>query len=63
LRKADVAQGHDPMLAGNKALVVSIANEHSIAYDCAKAFRYAEHGATQSAKIDRASQSDNTLLT
>jgi enoyl-[acyl-carrier protein] reductase I len=29
---------HDPVLAGRKALVVGIANEHSIAYGCAKAF-------------------------
>jgi len=27
-----------PVLAGNKALVVGIANDHSIAYGCAKAF-------------------------
>ena len=30
-----------PILAGRKALVVGIANEHSIAYGCAKAFREA----------------------
>ena len=30
-----------PVLAGKKALVVGIANEHSIAYGCAKAFRAA----------------------
>jgi enoyl-[acyl-carrier protein] reductase I len=30
-----------PVLAGQKALVVGIANEHSIAYGCAKAFREA----------------------
>ena len=30
-----------PVLAGHKALVVGIANEHSIAYGCAKAFRTA----------------------
>src|SRR5215510_5406240 len=30
---------HNPVLAGKKALVVGIANEHSIAYGCAKAFR------------------------
>ena len=29
----------DPPLAGRKALVVGIANEHSIAYGCARAFR------------------------
>jgi len=29
---------HAP-LAGKKALIVGIANEHSIAYGCAKAFR------------------------
>jgi len=28
-----------PLLKGKKALVVGIANEHSIAYGCAKAFR------------------------
>jgi len=30
-----------PILAGHKALVVGIANQHSIAYGCAKAFRMA----------------------
>ncbi len=30
---------HNPVLNGAKALVVGIANEHSIAYGCAKAFR------------------------
>jgi enoyl-[acyl-carrier protein] reductase I len=30
-----------PILSGQKALVVGIANEHSIAYGCAKAFRIA----------------------
>ena len=34
-----MAQPHDPVLAGKKALVVGIANEHSIAYGCANAFR------------------------
>ncbi|MGH8682392.1 MAG: enoyl-ACP reductase FabI [Burkholderiales bacterium] len=34
-----MAQAHNPVLAGKKALVVGIANEHSIAYGCAKAFR------------------------
>ncbi|MEJ8850847.1 enoyl-ACP reductase FabI [Variovorax rhizosphaerae] len=29
---------HNPVLAGKKALVVGIANEHSIAYGCAHAF-------------------------
>ena len=29
---------HHPVLAGRRALVVGIANEHSIAYGCAKAF-------------------------
>ncbi|WP_444812830.1 enoyl-ACP reductase FabI [Variovorax jilinensis] len=29
---------HDPVLAGKKALVVGIANQHSIAYGCAHAF-------------------------
>ena len=28
-----------PVLKGSKALVVGVANEHSIAYGCAKAFR------------------------
>src|SRR5215470_6454966 len=28
-----------PALSGSKALVVGVANEHSIAYGCAKAFR------------------------
>ncbi|MDM0018452.1 enoyl-ACP reductase FabI [Variovorax saccharolyticus] len=30
---------HNPVLAGKKALVVGIANEHSIAHGCANAFR------------------------
>jgi enoyl-[acyl-carrier protein] reductase I len=30
-----------PVLAGHRALVVGVANEHSIAYGCAKAFRTA----------------------
>ena len=30
---------HNPVLAGKKALVVGVANEHSIAYGCAHAFR------------------------
>ena len=34
--KTDVTR---PVLTGKKALVVGIANEHSIAYGCAKAFR------------------------
>jgi enoyl-[acyl-carrier protein] reductase I len=34
-----MAQVHNPILAGKKALVVGIANEHSIAYGCASAFR------------------------
>jgi len=33
--------GIQPILAGQKTLVVGIANEHSIAYGCAKAFRAA----------------------
>lgn len=33
------AQFTQPALSGKKALVVGIANEHSIAYGCAKAFR------------------------
>src|ERR1041385_8196883 len=32
-------QPHNPILAAKKALVVGIANEHSIAYGCASAFR------------------------
>ncbi len=32
-------RAHTPILAGKRALVVGIANEHSIAYGCAKAFR------------------------
>ncbi len=32
-------EGHRPILEGKKALVSGIANEHSIAYGCAKAFR------------------------
>ena len=31
-------QIHNPVLAGRKAAVIGIANEHSIAYGCAKAF-------------------------
>ena len=30
---------HNPVLAGMKALVVGVANEYSIAYGCANAFR------------------------
>jgi enoyl-[acyl-carrier protein] reductase I len=33
------AEVPQPILAGKKALVVGIANEHSIAYGCARAFR------------------------
>ena len=33
------AEDPHPILAGRRALVVGIANEHSIAYGCAKAFR------------------------
>jgi enoyl-[acyl-carrier protein] reductase I len=36
-------QPRQPILSGQKALVVGIANEHSIAYGCARAFR--EQGA------------------
>ena len=32
-------KANNPILEGKKALVVGIANEHSIAYGCAKAFR------------------------
>ena len=34
-----MAQAHNPVLAGSKALVVGSANGHSIAYGCANAFR------------------------
>ena len=34
-----MAQPHNPVLAGKRALVVGIANENSIAYGCATAFR------------------------
>jgi enoyl-[acyl-carrier protein] reductase I len=34
-----MAERHNPVLEGKKALVVGIANEHSIAYGCANAFR------------------------
>jgi len=34
-----MTQAHNPVLAGKRALVVGITNEHSIAYGCAKAFR------------------------
>jgi len=34
-----MAQPHNPVLAGRKALVVGIANDSSIAYGCANAFR------------------------
>jgi enoyl-[acyl-carrier protein] reductase I len=33
------AEAHPKVLDGKKALVVGVANEHSIAYGCAKAFR------------------------
>lgn len=36
-----MAEGFRPILAGRKTLVVGVANEHSIAYGCAKAFRTA----------------------
>ncbi len=36
-----MSESFHPVLAGRKALVVGIANEHSIAYGCAKAFRMA----------------------
>jgi enoyl-[acyl-carrier protein] reductase I len=36
-----MSENFHPVLAGRKALVVGIANEHSIAYGCAKAFRMA----------------------
>jgi enoyl-[acyl-carrier protein] reductase I len=34
-----VSAPHNPVLAGRKALVVGVANEHSIAWGCANAFR------------------------
>jgi enoyl-[acyl-carrier protein] reductase I len=34
-----VERSHNQILAGKKALVIGIANEHSIAYGCAKSFR------------------------
>jgi enoyl-[acyl-carrier protein] reductase I len=37
--KAVSTESAHPVLAGRRALVVGIANEHSIAYGCAKAFR------------------------
>src|SRR5262249_12237662 len=36
---AVTATTHRPVLAGQRALVVGIANEHSIAHGCARAFR------------------------
>src|SRR5512145_2498351 len=36
---SSMPQPHNPILAGKKALVVGIANEYSIAYGCASAFR------------------------
>jgi enoyl-[acyl-carrier protein] reductase I len=36
-----MSEGVHPILAGRKALVVGVANEHSIAYGCARAFRAA----------------------
>jgi enoyl-[acyl-carrier protein] reductase I len=32
-------EAFSPVLSGKKALVIGIANEHSIAYGCARAFR------------------------
>jgi enoyl-[acyl-carrier protein] reductase I len=37
----DVTNGIRPVLTGHKALIVGVANQHSIAYGCAKAFREA----------------------
>jgi len=34
-----IERANNPILKGKKALVIGIANEHSIAYGCAKAFR------------------------
>jgi enoyl-[acyl-carrier protein] reductase I len=39
LKEDEMNQIPTPPLSGQKALVVGIANEHSIAYGCAKAFR------------------------
>jgi enoyl-[acyl-carrier protein] reductase I len=39
-----MSEGTRPVLTGHKTLIVGIANEHSVAYGCAKAFRAA--GAT-----------------
>jgi enoyl-[acyl-carrier protein] reductase I len=36
-----VGEAVHPILAGRRALIVGVANEHSIAYGCAKAFRAA----------------------
>ena len=36
-----MSEGVHPILAGRKALIVGVANEHSIAYGCARAFRAA----------------------
>lgn len=36
-----MSQGVQPILAGRRALIVGVANEHSIAYGCARAFRAA----------------------
>ena len=44
------ADSCNSILAGNKALVIGIANEHSIAYGCAKAFR--EQGAVRGLSVD-----------
>ena len=46
-RRADGhgSSAHNPVLAGKKALVVGIANDHSIAYGCANAFRDARRRA------------------
>ena len=44
------AESRSPVLAGHRALVIGIANEHSIAYGCAKAFR--ELGAVRGLSAD-----------
>ncbi len=44
---------HNPILAGKKALVVGIANEHSIAYGCASAFRRFTTSAHRASSAER----------
>jgi len=40
-RRRPASDGVRPVLAGHRSLIVGVANEHSIAYGCAKAFRSA----------------------